>query len=507
MSESSCVVYCRISLDKTGLELGVDRQERACLELAERMGWTVAEVYRDNSVSATSRKPRPAFEAMLAARPARIVMWSVDRLVRKGPDLERLIDLGVPVHSCQAGPMDLATASGRLNARLLVSVATFEGEMKAERQRLASRQRREQGRPAWSVRPFGFNRDGSHREDEAALLRHAYGMLDRGETVEAIRQWMNAQGSLTPKGNPWRHSSILSVLRHPRNGGLMVIPAEGDDPETLIPAAWEGIVSAAEWRRIMGRSAHRALTGRGQGKRKALLSGVVTCGRCGGSMRKSTQPRTGRPIYSAACAHVTAPLEVLDASVRMSLVLAALTRRRDLGAETVSAEAAEAGERAEALRARVQTMTDMLADGDIDRAEYRRATAHLRSEVARLEAVAETAHSADPWAAVPLEHMLEMLGRGTLPLVGQQALIRQHFRSVELLPKSAGTRFDPRRHLRLVDHDGNPVPVVSASSLSEPAEVAARILAEGGSDDEVAARLDAAAVAWAEGALSLSRSS
>src|SRR3712207_1838478 len=58
-------IYVRISDDREGKGLGVERQEQDCRALAERLGWTLhpdRPVYADNDIgaSAKSRKARPA---------------------------------------------------------------------------------------------------------------------------------------------------------------------------------------------------------------------------------------------------------------------------------------------------------------------------------------------------------------------------------------------------------------------------------------------------------------
>lgn len=54
-------VYARISQDRSGDELGVTRQLEDCRAEAERRGWTVAEEYVDDDVSAFSGRKRPAY--------------------------------------------------------------------------------------------------------------------------------------------------------------------------------------------------------------------------------------------------------------------------------------------------------------------------------------------------------------------------------------------------------------------------------------------------------------
>jgi site-specific DNA recombinase len=62
---AAVAVYARISSDQEGTALGVTRQLEDCRAMAESEGWTIAEEYVDNDVSAYSGKRRPAYERML----------------------------------------------------------------------------------------------------------------------------------------------------------------------------------------------------------------------------------------------------------------------------------------------------------------------------------------------------------------------------------------------------------------------------------------------------------
>src|SRR3954447_23762852 len=90
-------IYARISRDREGAGLGVERQEADCRALAKRLGWEVVAVYVDNDISAYSGKPRPQYRAMLDAVRARqvqgIVAWHSDRLHRRPTELEEFITL------------------------------------------------------------------------------------------------------------------------------------------------------------------------------------------------------------------------------------------------------------------------------------------------------------------------------------------------------------------------------------------------------------------------------
>lgn len=66
MESARAFSYCRISDDKTGEGLGVQRQEENCSKLTTAHGFEVVEVFVDNDVSAyNSKKTRPGYAAML----------------------------------------------------------------------------------------------------------------------------------------------------------------------------------------------------------------------------------------------------------------------------------------------------------------------------------------------------------------------------------------------------------------------------------------------------------
>jgi DNA invertase Pin-like site-specific DNA recombinase len=65
-SRRRAAIYTRISSDREGAGLGVERQEADCRALAEQLGWEIVAVHSDNDLSAYSGKPRPGYEALLA---------------------------------------------------------------------------------------------------------------------------------------------------------------------------------------------------------------------------------------------------------------------------------------------------------------------------------------------------------------------------------------------------------------------------------------------------------
>lgn len=299
MAEATrAAVYCRISSDRDGTALGVQRQESLCRDLAERKGWEVAEVYVDNDVSAYSGKPRPAYERMLAdleagARNAVIVV-DTDRLTRAPKELEHFIEVadahGVALANV-SGDMDLSSSDGRFRARILGAVARQESEKKSERIRRQREQLATSGRPHPGPRAFGFEADGmTHREHEATLIRRGAQALLSGSSFRDLANEWNDVGVTTARGGKWNVQAVALLYRQPRLAGHRVHKGE-----VIGRGAWEPIIDEVTWRRLQATSAARK---RGPGQPpKYLLSGILRCGICGQAMRSSAG-KAGRRTYA-----------------------------------------------------------------------------------------------------------------------------------------------------------------------------------------------------------------
>jgi DNA invertase Pin-like site-specific DNA recombinase len=296
-------MYLRISEDRTGDQLGVVRQRQDCQELCRSKGWTAVE-YVDNDISATSSKPRPAYEQMLTdirdGHLGAVVAWDLDRLHRRPIELEYFMALADERHlglATVSGDVDLSTAQGRLVARLKGSVAAHEGEHRKARQLRAARQRADQGVPNWS-QAFGYLGD-SHQLDPqtAPLVKQAYADILAGASLNDIcRQWNNA-GAVTVTGRPWVATALSKFLRKPRNAGLRAYKAE-----IVGKGTWPPLVDEMVWRAAQ---AVLDAPGRAPGRkavRRHLLTGVALCGKCRNTLSGSYRT-DGRIVYVCKQCH------------------------------------------------------------------------------------------------------------------------------------------------------------------------------------------------------------
>lgn len=119
----------------------VENQERELREVADRAGWEVVAVYKDEGISGSKgRDKRPAFDAMLKDAVRRrfnmVASWSVDRL---GRSLQHLIGFlseiqgaGVDLYLHKQA-IDTSTPAGKALFQMMGVFAEFERAMIVDR--------------------------------------------------------------------------------------------------------------------------------------------------------------------------------------------------------------------------------------------------------------------------------------------------------------------------------------------------------------------------------------
>ncbi|MFJ6645803.1 recombinase family protein [Streptomyces sp. NPDC091290] len=321
------VIYCRISQDRTGAGLGVDRQLEDCQALAERNGWQIVETYIDNDVSAFSGKLRRGYRQMLAdldeGAATVVIAWHTDRLHRSPTELEEYINLcerrGVTTQTVQAGALDLATSGGRLVARMLGNVARHESEHKGERVARARRQKALKGEWMGGIRPFGWGlptgekrmkvdrKTGEEVEvdeldmmravpEEAEALRYWTDEILSGGSIRSLVKWCADKGVTTTRGNAVTHTDMRDMLIRPRNAGIAVYRGE-----EVGRGQWEPIVDEAKYRAVVAILTNPARIVNRGAQPKWLGSLVYVCGRDGCGKGVTVTQSGGRRYPSYRC--------------------------------------------------------------------------------------------------------------------------------------------------------------------------------------------------------------
>lgn len=312
-TETRAAIYLRVSLDLTGEELAVTRQREDCAAICKARGWTVTEVYVDNSFSATdARKQRPSYNRMVEDfkhdRFDALVCWDLDRLTRQPRQLEDWIDAaeqrGLLLVTAN-GEADLTTDGGRMYARIKAAVARAEVERKGARQSRAHRQRAEQGRPPKGVRLTGYTLAGELIPAEAKVVGDVFHRFASGDSLRGVAAWLTEEGVPTRRGAArWNPSSVRTMLLNARYAGRSTLNGE----ETGTPGSWPAVVAPETFDAVQSilSDPKRATNHRGTDA-KWIGSGLYLCDVCGVPVRGWSGQR-----YRCPEAHVNRSGRALD---------------------------------------------------------------------------------------------------------------------------------------------------------------------------------------------------
>jgi site-specific DNA recombinase len=461
-------VYVRISKDRTGEGLGVERQRADALKIAESRGYEVVRIETDNDISAAGKRHRPGFEAIMTAiengEVSAVVAWDMTRLTRNLRDLVRIIENGerhkTRLAFVRGDSHDLSTPNGRMLAGILASVARQEIEQKSDRQKRANVQAAEQGRRVGGRRPFGYEPDGvTVNEMEAAVIRQAYDDILAGVSLAQIARDWNAAGLLTPqqtrRGEPshWIATTARGVLTNPRYAGIRgygSVPEHGRRKiEEAGKAQWPAIVSEETWRAVADLLTDpERYTARNRGGR-SLLTGVALCGVCGAPVHAGGANTHQSRIYRCAGSkgHVSRAAAPVEDWV--SEVAIARLSRDDAGEllqDDKRPDVAALRSEATALRARLDQLATDFADGDLTSSQLRTATSKLRSRIGAIEARMADAGRVDVFG--PLVRARNVRKAWEALSTDRQRVVIDALMIIRIMPPGQGVRtFRPDRHV------------------------------------------------------------
>jgi DNA invertase Pin-like site-specific DNA recombinase len=446
-------IYLRISLDRLGEGLGVERQREDARALAVRRGWPFRE-FVDNDISATSGKHRPGYAALMAAVKAGevdcIVVFHTSRLWRnrreRAEGIEVLRQACVSLVPVKGPELDMTSAYGRGMAGMIGEFDTMEVEIKAERQRREAQQRAERGRPSGGRRPFGYTVDGlSVVPEEAEALRRAFQMLLAGRSLSGIAHDLNASGFTTTAGGPWRHNSVRNTLVNLRYAGIRTLHGK-----EVAKGVWPAIVAEETVRAAaMLLAEPERRTNHVGNARRWLGTRFYRCGRCESLVVATYRERyadgRARRVYRCPSCFLSRLADPVDAWVRQVIekrlgrpdVSDLLLPDDDPGVDDLRT-------RAVSLRTRRDNAVKMWARGVLDDRELETAKREITEELAEVEVKLAEAGRENALAPIlgaedPVAEWRRLEGK-----VDQEQAVIEALTRVWLLPPPLGRhRFDP----------------------------------------------------------------
>ena len=396
-------VYLRQSEDREDDQLAISRQREDCHQLCAARGWEPVD-YVDNDVSAVGGKKRPAWEQMLTdisdGAVKAVVCWDLDRLYREPIDLEKLIPLADRMGIALAtvtGDIDLSTDNGRMIARIKGAVARQEIDRRSARQKRKGKQMAEAGEFWGSRRPFGYERDMTIVEVEAAAIREAYDLVLAGHSLSSILATWNERGLRSSLGNTWSSPTRLrKILQNPRYAGW-----RSYNGEIVGKGKWEPLVPEDVWSAVNDILADPARkTGPSTGRRH-LLVGIARCGLCEKQGRLSTMDvssahKTRKPTYRCRdCFGVIRLAEKVDEHVE-ALVVARLSMddAQDLLTDANRPDVDELRRKAAVLRERLNSLATDFVEGELTNEQLIIMNSGLKAKLAAVESSMQDANRA-----------------------------------------------------------------------------------------------------------------
>jgi site-specific DNA recombinase len=430
-------VYLRRSAKKEDLAV-LRGHLRDCLRWASAEGVAVRHVWFEQLSASKSYVRRREFEkatqAILDGRSKTLAVWKTDRFDRRGmgavgrmlDEFEkrraRLVSVSEGLDSRKGGRMVFAILSER---------AREEAKDIAARVQIGHDSHKAEGRRGTGAPPYGLYsaaRSGTvepHRE-EYAVARKMAEMLLGGSTASETAYAINAAGGLTRSGKPWTGPAISRLVQSPMFGGMIPNAERRVDDFGNPLGSWRGysepladakgvpltcgtgVVTTGEWYRIRAAIAERTNPAARRGKPavKYMLSGILRCGRCGGTLNHrggSYQCVRRHAAGPAACKGVSTLAERADTAVGdvwvshvaslepEDAVLYAIARRWLALSDPASQAEREGYAKAlESAQGRVKRLEDdYYVRGKMDEVRYEELSSELHASIETLSAQLE----------------------------------------------------------------------------------------------------------------------
>ena len=295
-------LYARVSTEEQAeygfsIKAQIDRLELAC----KMVGGTPLPPYIDDGYSGKDLD-RPHIKRLIKdARDGKfdlIIVYKLDRLSRRLSDLLALRDeleaYGIGLTSATE-PFDTTNPVGKLLFNMLGSFAQFERELISERTRMGLRRRAKEGK--WNTSPpFGYRikADGTleiRPEEKPFVLRMFKLFLDHNLGAKLIARKMRQEDHTSRKAGKWARTTVYKMLVNPVYAGLYSLDGG------LTAAPHEGIISRADYDKILARLEERSPASGRTNVSHNVLTGLIKCGLCGSAMTTGK----GKGNYYYAC--------------------------------------------------------------------------------------------------------------------------------------------------------------------------------------------------------------
>ncbi len=338
------VIYARVSSRKQADEgISMDAQIEQCTARAAQLGATVVRVFRDDGVSGRSTKGRIGFQSAVAyceAAPVNyFITWSTSRFARNAIDLwvhqDQLKALGTRLE-CLNADIDDDTDAGFINRVFMGAMDQMVSRQIARDTLRSMKRSAAEGYFTGGRVPFGYRTvpEGKRArlvpdDDEAPVVRRAFGLCLQGLGALAIGQELNDAGMLR-RGERWKKTSLLYMLQNEVYTGLKTFNRSNkktgqDKPrsEWVQVESHPALVSREDFEKVQIMMNDRAPARHQGGTPRSgfVFSGLLQCGVCSNPLQVVNGTGRGGVLYNyyGCCAHKKGGVRCLFRNTRADL--------------------------------------------------------------------------------------------------------------------------------------------------------------------------------------------
>lgn len=349
-------VYClyRVSTKKQVEKDDIPMQRQRCHEFAEEKGWDIIKEFSEKGVSGfkVSAKDRDAIQDI--QRDAAqgkfdvLLVFMFDRLGRKEDEtpfvVEWFVQNGIEVWSSEEGQQRFDTHVDKLMNYIRYWQASGESLKTSIRTKTRLGQIVQEGRFRGGSAPYGYQlvkkgRTGKKNRElydieinpaEASTIQEIFDLADRfGYGGRRISTELKEKGIINERtGEPFHYSSIQNILKNIMYVGILrsgetkseIFPElqiittdqfsrvetcrkqRASDYDRKCAAAWQETVTLEDGSETMVSRPPRMSPRRNIGK--AMLSGNVYCGHCGGRIFATTARKSHHPTANGTIEHI-----------------------------------------------------------------------------------------------------------------------------------------------------------------------------------------------------------
>ena len=291
--EQGCFVYTRVSTDRQAEEgYSLDEQEKSCKELAQRIGYKVFGVYREEGVSGTSVN-RPKFQEMLGkcsddkgSTVKAVIVIHTDRFARN--TLEHLMIKGILLKSnvkliSVLQPMLDDSPEGNLLDIILAGMNEFYSKDLGRKTARALVQKAEEG---WwpGFAPLGYvnktNPETKYKivvidEERCSYIKEAFRRFATGKyTTKSLNDELFQEGFRSRTGKKLHKSRMAAMLRNIFYVGKLKIK------DKIYNGKHEPLTDMSTFLKVQEvLDLHNRMSNRSR-KHHFLLSGFLICREC-----------------------------------------------------------------------------------------------------------------------------------------------------------------------------------------------------------------------------------